>query len=122
MLIGSLVIAGAIGAVSRYLVDGWIQGRVSGALPWGTFVINVSGSFILGLVTGLALYHGLGRLPATAIGAGFCGAFTTFSTFSYESVRLLERGAVVPAATNSIGSVVVGLAAAGVALALVAAV
>jgi CrcB protein len=122
MLIGSLLIAGAIGAVSRYLVDGWVQGRVSGALPWGTFVINVSGSFILGLVTGLALYHGLGRLPATVIGAGFCGAFTTFSTFSYESVRLLERGAVVPAATNSIGSVVVGLSAAGVALALVAAV
>jgi CrcB protein len=84
-------------------------------------VINVTGSFILGLVVGLAQYHGLGRVPVTVIGTGFCGAFTTFSTFSYESIRLLERGAVVPAATNTIGSVVVGLLAAGAGLALVGA-
>jgi fluoride exporter len=121
VLIGCLFVAGAIGAVSRYLADGWIQARASGPLPWGTFVINVAGSFILGLVSGLAQYHGLGPLPTTVVGIGFCGAFTTFSTFSYESVRLLERGDVTQAATNTIGSVVIGLAAAGLALALVAA-
>ncbi len=121
MLITGLVVAGAIGALSRYLADGWIQGRTSGPLPWATFVINVTGSFVLGVVVGLTQYHGLATLPTTVIGTGFCGAFTTFSTFSYESVRLLERGEVVEAAANTVGSVVVGLLAAGAALALVAA-
>ena len=122
MVIAGLVVAGAIGAMTRYLADGWIQRRVGTELPWGTFVINVSGSFVLGLVVGLAQYHGLGPLPALAIGTGFCGALTTFSTFSYESIRLLERGDAVQAATNAIGSVLVGLLAAGVAIAVVAAV
>jgi fluoride exporter len=120
MLIASLVIAGAIGAPTRYLFDGFVQNRVRGVFPWGTFTINISGSLLLGLVTGWALYHGLGDLPRTAIATGFCGAFTTFSTFSYETVRLLEEGSVAESSLNAIGSVVAGLAAAGAGLGLMA--
>jgi CrcB protein len=120
-LIGWLLVAGAVGATGRYLVDGRVQRRTTGLFPWATFTINVTGSFVLGVIVGLAEYHDLGRLPAAAIGTGFCGAFTTFSTFSYESVRLLERGAVGAAAANVVGSVIVGLLAAGAAIALAAA-
>lgn len=121
MLIVSLLIAGAIGAPTRYVVDGFVQDRVTGVFPWGTFVINVTGSFLLGMITGLALYHGLGDLPKTVIGAGFCGAYTTFSTFSYETIRLLEKGSVGLAAGNALGSVAAGLAAAATGLAITAA-
>lgn len=122
MLIASLLIAGAIGAPTRYLVDDFVQRRHPGAFPWGTLVINISGSLILGVVTGLALYHGLGPIPKTAIGVGFCGAYTTFSTFSYETVRLVETGALGPAFANALGSVIAGLAAAALGVAVMAAV
>jgi fluoride exporter len=121
MLIATLVIAGAFGAVSRYVVDDLVKSRFPGPFPWGTLVINVTGSFILGVVTGLALYHGLGAIPKTAIGVGFCGAYTTFSTFSYETVHLIETGDIGPAAGYALGSVAVGLIAAGAAIALTAA-
>ncbi len=121
MLILVLLLGGAIGAPTRYLVDGWVQDRVSGVFPWGTFVINITGSLLLGVITGLALYHGLGDLPKIAIGTGFCGAYTTFSTFSYETVRLLEEGSVGLAAGNAFGSVAAGLAAAAIGLAIIAA-
>ena len=120
MLILTLVLAGAIGAVSRYVVDDLVKSRFPGDFPWGTFVINVSGSLVLGLVTGMALYHGLGPIPKTAIGTGFCGAYTTFSTFSYETVQLVEAGELGPAAGNALGSVALGLAAAGLGIALTA--
>jgi len=121
MLIALLVIGGAIGAPARYLVDGFVQNRSRGVFPWGTFVINMTGSLILGFLTGLTMYHGLGTLPKVAIGTGFCGAYTTFSTFSYETLRLLEEGAVLAASLNAAVSVMVGLAAAAVGLALAAA-
>jgi CrcB protein len=121
MLIALLVLGGAVGAPARYLADGFVQSRTRGVFPWGTFAINVSGSFVLGVVTGAALYHGLGPLPKAAIGAGFCGAYTTFSTFSYETVRLLEEGAVVTASLNALASVAVGLVAAAAGIALLAA-
>jgi fluoride exporter len=121
MLIAALVIAGAIGAVSRYVVDDVVKSRFPGSFPWGTFVINATGSFLLGVVTGLALSHGLGPIPKTAIGVGFCGAFTTFSTFSFETVRLVETGELGAAVGNVVGSVAAGLAAAAIGLALTAA-
>ena len=121
MLIALLLVGGAIGAPARYLVDGAVQGRVGGTFPWGTFVVNVTGSLVLGVLTGLALYHGLGDVPRAAVGTGFCGAYTTFSTYSYETVRLLEAGELGPAAANAFGSIVVGLLAAGIGLALTAA-
>ena len=118
MLIATMVVAGAVGAVSRYLVDDLVKSRFPGPFPWGTFVINATGSFVLGVVTGLALHHGLGPIPKTAIGIGFCGAYTTFSTFSYETVHLVETGSLGPAIGNALGSVAVGLVAAAIGLAL----
>jgi CrcB protein len=122
MLIALLLVGGAVGAPARYLVDAAVEDRVHGVFPWGTFVINVSGSLVLGVVTGLVLYHGLGDVPRAAVGTGFCGAYTTFSTYSYETVRLLEDGEVGRACRNAFGSVVVGLAAAGLGLAVMAAI
>jgi len=120
MLIATLVLAGAIGAPTRYFIDGWVQRHASGVFPWGTFVINVTGSFLLGVITGLSLYHGFGLVPKTATGTGFCGAYTTFSTFSYETIRLVEEGSIQPALANAGGSVVIGLAAAALGLSLTA--
>jgi CrcB protein len=113
---------GFVGAPTRYLLDRAINGRFESDLPWGTFVINVTGSFLLGLLTGLTLAHHLSPVAKTLLGTGFCGAYTTFSTFSFETVSLIEGGRLLEATMNALGSVVVGLvgAAAGVALGLVA--
>jgi fluoride exporter len=121
---GSLLLAvaggGLVGAPSRYLLDRAISGRFESDLPWGTFVVNITGAFILGLLTGLALSQHLSAVPKALLGTGFCGAYTTFSTFTFETVRLVEDGRLVEATMNVMGSVVVGLlgAAAGLALGL----
>ena len=86
----AFLVAAAVGASARYLLDGFVQDRTDGEFPWGTCVVNVSGSFVLGVITGLALYHGLGVDSKLVLGTGFCGAYTTFSTFTYETVRLAE--------------------------------
>jgi CrcB protein len=112
--------AAAIGAPARYLIDGWVRRRTNGAFPWGTFVVNVSGSFLLGGLTGVVLYHGVDPTVRTIVGTGGLGAYTTFSTFTFETVRLAEEGAVDGAVRNALGSVVVGLAAASLGLALAA--
>jgi CrcB protein len=112
--------AGAVGAPVRYLVDGFVSDRVEGAFPWGTFVINVTGSLLLGLVTGLSLYHAFPKTPRVVVGTGFCGAYTTFSTFSFETIRLLEEGAVDEALRNAFGTLVTCSAAAAAGLALAA--
>ena len=114
----AFVIAGAVGAPLRYVVDGLIGQRTKGAFPLGILLINVSGSFLLGLVTGLGLHHGLGRTPRIVMGPGFCGAFTTFSTFTYETVRLIEEGDIAEAVTNLRLTVLVAGAAAALGLAL----
>lgn len=121
MLVALLLVGGAIGAPARYVLDGAVQDRVGGSFPWGTFVVNVSGSLVLGVVTGLALYHGLGDLPRVAVGTGFCGAYTTFSTYSFETMRLLEEGAIRAAVGHALGSIALGLLAAALGLALAAA-
>ncbi len=113
-----LVVAGAAGALARYLLDGFVQDRTAGAFPWGTFVINVSGAFALGLLTGAALYHGFPSTPRIVLGTGFCGAYTTFSTFTFESVRLLEEDGRTEALLNVAGNLVVAVAAAAAGLAL----
>ncbi len=115
------LVAAAIGAPARYLLDGWVQDRTRGAFPWGTFVVNVSGCLILGLLTGLGLYHGLGPTTRTIVGTGGLGAYTTFSTFTFETVRLAEEGAAGNALANVGASLAVGLLAAAAGLALMAA-
>ena len=116
----AFVAAGAVGAPLRDLVDGAVRHRTRGAFPWGTFVVNATGSLILGFLTGLALYHAFPKSPRVILGTGFCGAYTTFSTFTYETVRLLEEDALSQALLNAIGTLIVGAAAAGVGLALAA--
>ena len=90
------------------------------AFPVGTLAVNLSGTLMLGLLTGLAAHHGLSARALTVLGTGLLGAYTTFSTFSWETVRLLEDGAVAEAALNVAGSLALGLvaAAAGLGLAL----
>jgi CrcB protein len=112
--------AAALGASCRYLLDQVIQHQHDQSLPWSTFVINISGSLLLGLVTGLSIHHGLSATPTTIIGAGFLGGYTTWSTYIWESLALAEAGALFAAGVNLVGSLVVGLgaAAAGFGLAL----
>ena len=122
MLLAALVgLAAALGALARYLVDQSVAQRFESAFPWGTFVINVSGSFILGLITGLSLHDGLSPHVVTVLGTGICGGYTTFSTFNVETIRLTEEGSLLGAAGNIAGSIAAGLlaAAAGLGLALV---
>jgi fluoride exporter len=113
-----VAVGGLIGAPSRYLLDRAVTRRMETDLPWGTFVVNISGSFLLGLLTGLATNGHLSKLPETLLGTGFCGAYTTFSTFTFETVRLIEDGRMVEAAGNVAGSVATGLAAAAAGLAI----
>ena len=112
-------IFGAAGAVSRYWLDGRVSDLVHGQFPWGTFVINVLGAFLLGLLVALTterlLPHPNWRV---ALGIGFLGSFTTFSTYTYETVKLAEDGAIGLALVNSVGMLAVGLIAAALGLAL----
>lgn len=113
-------LAAALGAAGRYLLDQVVQHQHDQTFPWGTFVINVSGSLLLGLTTGLASHHGLPEVPTTLIGVGLLGGYTTWSTYLWESLALAEAGAVRVAAVNLVGSLAAGLvaAAAGFGLAL----
>lgn len=107
-----LVIAGGmLGAPARYLTDLLVQSRHTSRLPWGTLTVNVVGSFILGLVAGLTSVHHAPPWVLTLVGTGFCGALTTFSTFSFETFRLLDERLWWTATVNVVGSVAVGLAA-----------
>jgi CrcB protein len=115
-----VALAGAVGAPLRYVVDTLVSDRVDGTFPFGTLVVNVSGSFVLGGLSGLAIYHGLPGTPKLIVGAGLVGAYTTFSTFGFETVALFEAGEVGLAARNVVLSALVGAAAAGVGLALAA--
>jgi CrcB protein len=111
-LLLAVAAGGLVGAPSRYLVDRAVTARIESELPWGTLLINVSGSFLLGLLTGLSLAGHLPLFTKTLFGVGFCGAYTTFSTFSYETLRLFEDGRLVEAGANVIVGVVVGMAVA----------
>ena len=112
------LVAASIGAPARYLVDGFVQDHTEGAFPWGTFVVNASGCLILGVISGLGLYHGLHSTTRVVLGTGGMGAYTTFSTFTFETVRLAEEGAMNAAVRNVVASLLVGLAAASAGLLL----
>ena len=109
----------AVGAPLRYLTDRAVQSRHDSVFPWGTFTANVTGCLILGLLTGATTAGAASSQLYLLLGTGLCGALTTYSTFSYETLRLAESGARLFAALNAIASVVAGLGAAfaGVALA-----
>ncbi|MFJ3663211.1 fluoride efflux transporter CrcB [Streptomyces sp. NPDC090119] len=107
-----VIIGGAAGAPLRYLTDRAVQKRHDAVFPWGTFTVNVLGCFILGLLTGAVTAGAAGTHTQLLIGTGLCGALTTYSTFSYETLRLTEDGARFLAAANVVASVVAGLGAA----------
>jgi CrcB protein len=99
-------------------VDRLVAARNRGAFPWGTFLINVTGAFILGLLVGMGAHHGLSKQALAVLGTGFCGAYTTFSTFSVETVRLVEERAFGNAVANVAVSLAVGLLAGAAGLGL----
>ncbi|MEU9986899.1 fluoride efflux transporter CrcB [Streptomyces sp. NPDC048045] len=108
-----LVVAGAaVGAPLRHLTDRAVQARHDSVFPWGTFVVNVTGCLILGLLTGAVSAGVAGPHLQLLLGTGLCGALTTYSTFSYETLRLTEAGSGLYAAANVVASVVAGLGAA----------
>ena len=118
MILFGLALAGAGGALMRYKVELHVRRRLGSSLPFGTLIINVSGSFALGLLVGLAERHGVRAGVVTVLGTGLLGAFTTFSTFSYDTVGLVERGRSGTAWANVAASLVFGLGAAALGLAV----
>ena len=109
-----------VGAVLRYLVDRAVQSRHDAVFPFGTLTVNVTGSLFLGVVTGLGLHHGLPQDVVVVCGAGLAGGYTTLSTWAWETLALVEDGAVGQAALNVVGTLAACLAAAGAGLALAA--
>jgi CrcB protein len=105
-------LGGFVGANARYLLGGWIAARLGSSFPYGTFVINITGSFILGLIMGTLEGHILPPAVRPALAIGFVGAYTTFSTLTYETLRLIENGSLLLATVNVVGSLAVGLVAA----------
>ena len=109
-----VALAGACGALARYGLHAVVQTRVAARrrtrFPWGTVVVNLSGSFVLGLLVGFVVYQGLDPDVRTIAGTGFLGAYTTFSSYSFETFGLVEDGLPMAAVLNAVGSVVAGLA------------
>jgi CrcB protein len=114
-----IALGAAIGAPARYLTDVTIQSRHDSVFPWGTFTVNVVGSFILGFLTA-GIRH-IDPSLAAGLGLGFCGALTTYSTFGYETLRLAMDGSRFLAAANAVASVLAGLGAVSLGWALGAA-
>ncbi|SFE37569.1 fluoride efflux transporter CrcB [Streptomyces mirabilis] len=107
-----VIVGGMVGAPLRYLTDRAVQTRHDTVFPWGTFAVNVVGCLILGLLTGAVAAGAAGSPLQLFLGTGLCGALTTYSTFSYETLRLTETGAGFYAAANVLMSVTAGLGAA----------
>lgn len=115
-----VAVGGGLGAAARFMVDGEIRARHNGGFPWGTFVVNVTGSFLIGLFTALfftvvhlGVPQSTARLLQLTLVVGLCGGYTTFSTSTVESVRLAQSGRVRLALANSLGTLMVTVTAAG---------
>jgi CrcB protein len=106
-----VLLGGAIGAPMRYLTDLLVQSRHDSVFPWGTFTVNVLGSLVLGITAAVVVDLAPPAWVLALVGTGLCGALTTFSTFGFETVRLLEEGSVLTAAANCVASLAVGLGA-----------
>lgn len=107
---------GAAGAVLRYLLDRRVQRLTGSDFPHGTLTVNVLGSAVLGLLTGLALDGAPGDAARAAVGVGLCGSLSTYSTFGYDAVRLVTERARLSAVLYVVVTVLAGLAAAGLGL------
>ena len=111
-----LCLAGGLGATARFMLDAAIRTRVTATLPWGTVIINLTGSFLLGLLTGIATAHALPDAWKLVVGTGFLGGYTTFSTASFETVRLMQERRYGAAFANGLGVLGGATAAAGLGL------
>jgi fluoride exporter len=103
-----VLLGGMVGAPVRYLIDRAVKARRDSLMPWGTLTVNIVGSAILGGLMGASV----GSPVAALIGTGFCGALTTYSTFGYETWRLIDGGSYVYALANVAVSLVAGVGAA----------
>lgn len=103
-----VALGGAFGAVLRYLVTGWVQQRID-FFPWGTLVVNLIGSFLIGMVLEFTLRGFLTPEVRVFLAVGVLGGFTTFSSLSWETLALLENGDLLPAFLNSVGSLTAGV-------------
>ena len=112
-------LAGASGAVTRFVLDASVKQRWRSPFPLATVVINVTGSLLLGVLAGLVLFHGQPSAWQTVVGTGFCGGYTTFSTASFETVRLVQQGRRMLALVNAVARLVLSVAACAAGLALV---
>ena len=106
-----VVLGGGIGAGGRYLLGGWLHGQLGNGFPWGTFAVNALGSLMIGLVFGLAQAKSISPGTTLFLAVGVLGGFTTFSAFSYETMRLLASGSIGASFLNVAGQFAVGLAA-----------
>jgi fluoride exporter len=106
-----VVLGGGIGAGSRYLLGGWLHGQLGNGFPWGTFAVNALGSLMIGLVFGLAQRGSLPPAATFFLTVGVLGGFTTFSAFSYDTMRLLANGSIGASFLNVAGQFAVGLVA-----------
>jgi CrcB protein len=113
-----LSLAGGGGAIARYVIDSRVRARWPVEFPVGTLLINITGSFLLGILTGLVIAHGASTDLRTIAGTGFCGGYTTFSAASTETVRLAEERRWVACLSYAAGSLMLALLAAGAGLAL----
>lgn len=119
MIVLAMMLAGAVGALARFLIDSAVKHRRQLFFPWATLVINVTGSLLLGFLAGLVIFDGAPGSLQQIVGTGFCGGYTTFSTASFETVRLAEKGDTAKAFGNAFGSLIasVGACVGGLALA-----
>ena len=120
MTVVLVAVGGAVGACVRFVADRRVQGWHDSVFPWGTLVVNVVGSLILGFLSGAALYGAHSTVVQSLVGVGFCGGLTTYSTFGYETVRLFADGARLYSVLNVAVTVVAGLLTGFAGLALAA--
>lgn len=107
-----IMVSGGLGALARFILDGFVRTRLGRGFPWGTMLINISGSLLLGILIGFTLNHQEFSNICLIIGTGFCGGYTTFSTMSFETVRLIEMHQFGKALFNMLGTLSVALASA----------
>lgn len=109
-----LALAGGLGAAVRFVVDGFVRARLKTAFPWGTVIINISGSLLLGFLAGLVMRGQAPESLLLILGTGFLGGYTTFSTASLETIRLVQSGRTALAVINGLGTMAVSVVAAAV--------
>ncbi|MFW0792426.1 fluoride efflux transporter CrcB [Gordonia sp. CPCC 205515] len=118
MIVIAVMVAGALGALGRFIVDGLVKSRRASTFPAATLVINIGGSLLLGVIAGLVMFHAVPADVKAVVGTGFCGGYTTFSTASFETVRLAQQRRSWLALTYAMASVLGSVAACALGLVL----